>query len=427
MLKYIIKRILQMIPTVFGVILITFVLFNMVGGSPAQQVLGPHAKADTLEDFDEQRGFNKPLFPLIGPRRVTTRACADVDFKRTAGDWQKVDGVIWTNGMIVLPVGGEYALPVKFALRGDCEYELEIEGRSSGFPMFGDEQLKLSKDWKRVTLRFQSLGKIIPGNAPVEIRSIKLRRVMKNPFDSQFVFYLNQLAHLDFGVSSSTNQRISKLLQDGIGPSLMLAVPIFFAGLITAVMLSLLCAFWRDTWVDRFFVIFSVALMSVNYLVWIVGGQYLLAFKAGWFPVWGFEDPRYLALPVLIGVFSGLGTELRFYRTVMLDEAHRDYVRTAQAKGVGRFGVLFKHVLKNAMIPIITNTVIIISFLYTGNLLLESFFGIPGLGYLGINAINSSDVDVVRAIVLVSSIIFVTANLLTDICYAMVDPRVKLK
>lgn len=111
----------------------------------------------------------------------------------------------------------------------------------------------------------------------------------------------------------------------------------------------------------------------------------------------------------------------------MLDEAHRDYVRTARAKGVSKSRVLFRHVLKNAMIPIITNVVIAIPFLYTGSLLLESFFGIPGLGYLGINAINSSDVDVVRAIVLIGAFMFVIANLLTDICYALVDPRVKLK
>jgi len=424
MFRYIAKRILQMIPTVFGVILITFVLFNIVGGSPAMHVLGRHVSPQALEEFDEQRGFNKPLF--IG-LRTTTRAYADSDFERTAGDWQKIAGIIWTNGTVILAAGGEYALPVKFPLRTDCEYELEIEGRSAGFPMFGENQLKLSRDWKKISLRFQSLAEIVPGDAPVEIRSIKLRRVMSHPFDSQFVFYLTRLAHLDFGVSSSTNQRVSKLMLDGIGPSLMLAVPVFFIGLITAVMLSLFCAFWRDTWIDRFFVVLSVALMSVNYLVWIVAGQYLLAFKLGWFPVWGFEAVRYIALPALIGVFSGLGAELRFYRTVMLDEMHRDYVRTAQAKGVSRGGVLFKHVLKNAMIPIITNTVIAIPFLYTGSLLLESFFGIPGLGYLGINAINSSDVDVVRAIVLVGSILFVIANLLTDICYAAVDPRVKLK
>ena len=404
MLRYIGKRILQMIPTVFGVVLITFVLFNMVGGSPAQQVLGPHAKADTLEDFDEQRGFNKPLFFGF---ETKTRAYADSVFEHNAGDWQGMSGVTYTNGKIVLAANGEYKLPLKFDLRTDCKYRLEMNATG----VTGSDDCKTLKT----------------GDSQGEIRSIRLRRVMSNPFDSQFMFYLNRLAHLDFGVSHSTNQRVSKLMLDGIGPSLMLALPIFLIGLVTAVSLSLLCAFWRDTWIDRFFVIVSVALMSFPYLVWIVGGQYLLGFKLGLFPVWGFETIRYIALPVTIGVFSGLGSELRFYRTVMLDEMHRDYVRTAHAKGVSRAGMLFKHVLKNAMIPIITNTVISISFLYTGNLLLESFFGIPGLGYLGINAINSSDVDVVRAIVLVGAIIFVIANLLTDLCYALVDPRVKLK
>jgi peptide/nickel transport system permease protein len=404
MLRYITKRILQMIPTVFGVILITFILFNAVGGSPALQVLGRHVSPQALEEFDEQRGFNKPLF--FGSR-TETRAYADSDFKRTPGDWQGIEGVVWTNGAILLAANGKYNLPLKFALRTDCRYRIKMEAVG----------VTVSDDWKTLTT----------GETPGAIRSIKLRRLMSNPFDSQFFFYLKQLAHLDFGVSSSTNQRVSKLLLDGIGPSLMLTVPIFFIGLVTSVMLSLFCAFWRDTWVDRFFVVFSVALMSINYLVYIVAGQYFFAYRLGWFPVWGFEDPRYLILPVIIGVISGLGGELRFYRTIMLDEAHRDYVRTAQAKGVSRLGVLFKHVLKNAMIPIITNTVIAIPFLYTGSLLLESFFGIPGLGYLGINAINSSDVDVVRAIVLVGSIIFVIANLLTDLCYALVDPRVKLK
>lgn len=417
MMQYIVRRMLQMIPTVFGVILITFILFNIAGGSPGLKVLGPHAQADTLEAFDEQRGFNKPLFPLIGSRKVTTRAYEDSDFERTPGDWQHVDGVSWTNGMIVLAANGEYELPLKFELRDDCKYELEIESRLAG----------VSNDWKKERMVFQTLEKITTGNEPLEIRSIQLRRRMTNPFDSQLLFYFKQLAKLDFGVSHSTNQRVSKLLADGIGPSLMLSIPIFIIGLITSIVLSLICAFWRDTWVDRFFVIISVALMSINYLVYIVAGQYFLGFKAGWFPIWGFESARYLALPVLIGVISGLGGSLRFYRTIMLDEAHRDYVRTARAKGVSKSRVLFRHVLKNAMIPIITNVVIAIPFLYTGNLLLESYFGIPGLGYLGINAINSSDVDVVRAIVLIGAFMFVIANLLTDLCYALVDPRVKLK
>ncbi len=425
MLRYIGKRIFQMIPTVLGVIFITFFLFNIVGGNPAQQVLGPHAQADTLHAFDEQRGLNKPLFFGF---RTATRALVDSNFKRTAGGWQNLDGVVHTNGTIILPVGGEYALPLAFDLRGDREYELQIEGRTKGFPTFGKNDLNLSENWKKTRVLFNGTDPLIirSVDAPLEICSIRLRRVMDNPFDSQFSFYLNQLVHFDFGISHSTNQRVTRLLFDGIGPSLMLTVPIFIVGLLTSIILSLFCAFWRDTWIDRFFIVLSVALMSINYLVWIVGGQYLLGFKLGWFPVWGFENLRYLVLPILIGVFSGLGASLRFYRTIMLDETHRDYVRTAQAKGVNRTGILFKHILKNAMIPIITNVVISIPFLYTGNLLLESFFGIPGLGYLSINAINSSDIDVVRAVVLIGSILFVIANLLTDICYAIVDPRVKL-
>jgi len=157
-----------------------------------------------------------------------------------------------------------------------------------------------------------------------------------------------------------------------------------------------------------------------------VAGQYLLAFKAGWFPVWGFESWAYLLLPVLIGIVGGLGENVRFYRTLMLDEMYRDYVRTAYAKGVGAGGVLFRHVLRNAMIPVLTNVALAIPFLYTGSLLLEGFFGIPGLGGLAINAINASDVDVVRAVVLVGSILYVIANLLTDLAYAWFDPRVKL-
>lgn len=210
-------------------------------------------------------------------------------------------------------------------------------------------------------------------------------------------------------------------------PSLSLTIPIFFIGVVVSVSLSLICAFFRDTFIDRFLVMISVALMSINYLVYIVVGQYVLAYKQGMFPVWGYESARYLVLPVIIGVISGLGANIRFYRTVMLDEMYKDYVRTAFAKGVGKPRVLFVHVLKNAMIPIITNVVMLIPYLYTGSLLLESFFGIPGLGYLSINAILSSDIDVIRAIVLIGAILFVICNLLTDICYALVDPRVKLK
>ncbi|OGV45372.1 MAG: hypothetical protein A2X46_00595 [Lentisphaerae bacterium GWF2_57_35] len=423
---------MQTIPTVFGVVLITFVLFNIVGGSPAGLILGKNVTPKAFEEFDEQRGFNKPL--LFGSW-TKTRALEDADFRNGPGAFRNVRGAVWTNGVLTLPPG-RYPLPLAFALKPSSDWKLTMEGRVapgtsvSIFPMIGKISDGFSNDWKKFELIFQSLEKapeIEVAGGVLELKGVQLRRKTAHFFDSQFVFYLRQLVRFDFGISSSLNQPVAQLLKAGIWPSLALTVPIFVIELILSLVLSLVCAFFRNRFPDRLLVFISVALMSINYLVWIVAGQYWLAFKWGWFPVWGFESWRYLMLPVLIGVISGLGVNVRFYRTIMLDEMYRDYVRTAFAKGVSRSGVLFKHVLKNAMIPVVTNVVIAIPFLYTGSLLLESFFGIPGLGYLGVNAINSRDVDVVRAIVLIGSMLFVVTNLITDILYARLDPRVRFE
>jgi len=435
-----------MIPTVFGVIVITFILFNMVGGSPAMMTLGKNVSPKALEEFDEQRGFNKPLF--FG-NWTATRAFSDAFFAHNAAFWSGNPYVAWDKKTkcAILPPGTNFSLPLNFALRKNTKYRWEISclapenGASFKIGGLRAEGNFASKTWPlRANAKWQtcvfefSAGEnpsalkfdLRSEKAPLKIGAIRLRRGTAHFFDSQFVFYLCKLARLDFGKSTYSNQRVSRMLRDGILPSLFLAVPIFFAGLFISVCISLVCAFFRDTWLDRTFVVVAVILMSVNYLVWIIAGQYLFAFRLGWFPIWGFESWRYLLLPVLIGVISGLGDSLRFYRTIMLDEMYRDYVRTAFAKGVGRGGVLFRHVLKNAMIPILTNVIIAIPFLYTGNLLLEGFFGIPGLGNMVINAINYSDVDVVRAVVFIGAMLYVVANLITDLCYALVDPRVRL-
>jgi len=311
-----------------------------------------------------------------------------------------------------MPNEGAYEWTIRF--RG--------EGSVAGRPI-------ASEGWTRRRIRFDAsdAAGIRSGPKGLEIRSLKLRKWSANPFDSQLTAYVGRLLRGDLGYSEYFKQPVAKLLKDGVLPSLALTVPIFFVGVVVSVVLALLCAYFRDTWIDRSLVWISVALMSINYLVYIVAGQYALAYRLGWFPVWGYESWRCFVLPVVIGVVSGLGANVRFYRTVMLDEMYKDYVRTAFAKGVAKPRVLFVHVLKNAMIPIVTNVVIAIPFLYTGSLLLESFFGIPGLGYLSINALMSSDVDVVRALVLIGALLFVAANLLTDLCYAAVDPRVKLK
>ncbi len=424
MFNYILKRMLQMIPTVIGVILLTFVLFNIVPNDLAAIALGKNVTLEMLEDFDQQRGLNKPLF--FGTK-AKTRAYADQDFTKGSGRWRNGSNVIYSDesGTVVIQPNAEIN-PVAFSLKPDQTFAWKIKYRGAG--MLANVPLS-SVNWETTTVRFQGVAGpgFLTTDDSLEIKSLRLRRIQSNPFDSQLLFYAKQLARGDLGTSEYFKQPVSKLLKDGVLPSLSLTVPIFFIGVIVSISLALVCAFFRNQFIDRFLVVFAVALMSINYLIYIVAGQYVLAYKMGIFPVWGFESVKYLALPVLIGVISGVGANVRFYRTVMLDEMYKDYVRTAFAKGVSKPRVLFVHVLKNAMIPIITNVVIAIPFLYTGSLLLENFFGIPGLGYLGINAILSSDVDVVRALVLIGALLFVAANLITDICYAAVDPRVKLK
>lgn len=422
MTRYILRRLLHMIPTLFGVLVITFVLFNVVGGSPASMALGKNASPQALEEFDEARGYNKPLLAGLW---TPTRACPD------------------GRGRAVGP-GNTFTLPLMFPLRSQTRYRLNltieagdaIRGEWTWGPTGALVRCaaQVAPGGGRTALEFQTgldpaheQAPTLNMAGPVTVRGYTLRRRVRHLLDSQFVHYLGQMARCDLGISAATNQRVSTMLKRGIGPSLMLTVPIFFGGLIVSITLALLCAWQRDRWLDRTLVVTAVVLMSVNYLVWIILGQFILAYKLKWFPIWGFDSWRYLLLPVLIGTISGLGSNLRFYRTVMLDEMYRDYVRTAYAKGLGAAGVLFRHVLPNAMIPIVTNTVIALPFLYTGSLLLESFFGIPGLGGMSVNAINSADVDVVRGIVLIGAVLYMGANLLTDLCYAAVDPRVTLR
>jgi peptide/nickel transport system permease protein len=245
--------------------------------------------------------------------------------------------------------------------------------------------------------------------------------------DAQFPQLCGNLLRLDFGQSVVTRERVGTMLREGVGPSLCVTTPLFVIELVLGVGLALLAAYYRNTWIDRGLVVFSVMGMSVSTLVYIMLAQYWLASQWRLFPVWGFESPRYLILPVLVGTIAGVGGELRFYRTVMLDEMYQEYVRTARAKGVSSRRILFHHVLRNALIPILTNVIVAIPFLYTGALLLENFFGIPGLGRLTVMALFNFDDDVVFATTFIGSVLFVLFNALTDIAYTWADPRIRLQ
>lgn len=445
MKRYILRRLLYMIPTFVGILLITFILFNVVGGSPAAMSLGKNASPQSLEEFDEQRGFNKPLIAGLWTK---TRALSDVEFTRSAVGFDQTEGVAFVaespdRGFVRFAVG-RHVLPFSFPPARDTVFSLRYTARYGagariawsveGAQILSATDPAKSGPWQEGTVVFRTAaGKspfavtaVVEGGG-VDVRSFRLRRRTTHWWDSQLLHYLGRLARLDLGSSTLTNQKVTELLKEGVAPSLSLTVPIFFGELLLALALALVCAYMRNRLPDRILVVGAVVLMSVNYLVWIIVGQYVMAYRWNWFPIWGYESWHYLALPVTIGILSGLGGNLRFYRTIMLDEMYKEYVRTAFAKGVAPAGVLFKHVLPNAMIPIITNTVIALPFLYTGSLLLESFFGIPGLGGISVNAINSSDVDVVRGVVIIGAILYMFASLMTDICYALVDPRVKLK
>jgi len=421
MWRYVTRRLLQAIPTVAGVVLITFILFNVVGGSPAAMVLGQNAGARSLEEFDEARGYNKPLF--FG-NWTATRALEFTDFENAPPSVRARWGV-GDTGTLHLEDGEELILPLAFPLPEGERWRLTVMGRGDGFPRQKKSLPEFSMVWKKVFHGVENPVFRAKGG-PVEIQSIRLERGTRHFFDSQLVHYAGRVVRLDFGTSTSLNQPVWNLLKAGIGPSLALTVPILVIELVVSLTLALLCAYRRGSWLDRGLVALCVGLMSVNYLIWIVIGQYVFAYRLGWFPVWGFESWRNLLLPVLIGVATGLGVNVRFYRTVLLEEMHKDYVRTAFAKGLGEGRVLFKHVLKNALGPVITNVALALPFLYTGSVLLESFFGIPGLGYLSLNAIHSSDVDVVRAVVLVGALLFTAVNVMADVALAWVDPRVKL-
>lgn len=406
MIRFIARRLLQMIPTVFGVVLITFVLFNLVGGSPASMMLGDKASAAALEAFDEERGFNRPLFwGYAGP----TRLYGGTDLLASPGAWANVEGVVWTAGEGLLIAGpAEIRIPMNFDPPEDHAFEWRITYRDQDAAVTSEPVIRVS------------------AGETVTVTAVECVRRYENPWRSQWSYYLGQLIRLDLGRSHAANRSVVDILSEGIGPTLMLATPILVGETLISVVLALGCAYYRNRFYDRLILFVCVLLMSVNYLVWIVAGQYWLAYRLELFPVWGFASWSYLLLPVLIGILHGLGPNVRFYRTIMLEEMSKDYVRTARAKGLSPRVILFRHVLKNAMIPVITNVVLSIPFLYTGSLLLESFFGIPGLGYLSVNAINSSDVDVVRAVVLIGSMLYLVANLLADLAYAWVDPRVKL-
>ena len=238
-----------------------------------------------------------------------------------------------------------------------------------------------------------------------------------------------RLFAFDFG-SSDAGRDIGEDISQRMWPSLAIALPTLLIGLLVNISFAMLLAFFRGTYLDLSGVTLCVVLMSISGLFYIIGGQYLFSKLLHLVPVSGYEPGvqawRFILLPVAIGVFSGIGASSRWYRTIFLEEINRDYVRTARAKGLPEVRLLFRHVLKNAMVPILTGIVVVLPMLFMGSLILESFFGIPGLGSYTIEAIQTQDFAIVRAMVFLGSVLYILGLLLTDISYTLVDPRIRL-
>ena len=238
-----------------------------------------------------------------------------------------------------------------------------------------------------------------------------------------------RLFRFDFG-QSDNGREIGYDIRQRMWPSLAIAVPVLLVGLLVNVSFALLIAFFRATYIDFWGVVLCVTMMSISGLFYIIGGQYLVSKLLHLVPISGYDTGlgavKFLVLPVIIGVIGGIGSGTRWYRTLFLEEINKDYVRTARAKGLSEQLVLFRHVLQNALIPILTGVVVILPLLFMGSLITESFFGIPGLGSYTIDAINNQDFAIVRAMVFLGSVLYILGLLLTDISYTLVDPRVRL-
>ena len=264
-----------------------------------------------------------------------------------------------------------------------------------------------------------------------QVQNLRVELGLDSSLPEQYFNFVKQILTMDYGRSWSTKQQISTMIGDALDATLCLTVPSFIFDVIFCISLALFLAYMRGTFVDKGIVIICLGAMSISSLVYILVMQNILAFQAGFFPISGWDPSwagrwQYLVLPWMVLSILTLGPSILVYRTVILDEAFQDYVRTARAKGLSEIRVYGRHILKNAMIPIITIVVIEMPFLITGAVLVENFFGIPGVGGMLVTGLTNSDFPVIKAMTVFVSIVYMVFNLLSDIMYSLVDPRVKV-
>jgi len=268
---------------------------------------------------------------------------------------------------------------------------------------------------------------------PEQIANIRKQLGVDQPFWYQLLVFVKQVFTFDFGRSWSTNEEVSRILLTRVGPTLTIMVPVLLVETVLAVTFAVMVAYVRGTLTDRAIMAVCTVAMSISFLVYIIFFQWLFGFILGWFPVQGWSESfwknltNYAPLPIMLAVAVGLAPSLRLYRSFFLDEINQDYVRTARAKGLPEKVVMMKHVMRNALIPILTNVGIALPGVFVGSFLLEVFFSIPGLGREIITAVNRSDFPVIKAVTVYLAVLTMLVNLLVDVMYKFADPRVSFK
>ena len=269
--------------------------------------------------------------------------------------------------------------------------------------------------------------------SPDQIKAIRQSLGLDEPIWYQLWIFVKQIVTFDWGKSWATNEAVSNLFATRLPATLTVMVPILVLDVLLALPIAMWVAYRRGSLTDRAIMVVTTVALSISFLVYVIVGQYVFGFQLGWFPVQGWSDSLwknllvYAPLPVLLAVMVGLAPQTRLYRSFFLDELGQDYVRTARAKGMTEGTVLFKHVLRNAMIPILTNIGLQLPGIFVGSFLIEVFFSIPGLGREVLLAVNRSDFPVIQAVTIYLAVLTMVINLLTDIAYKLVDPRVVLK
>ncbi len=435
---FILRRLAQAVVTILGVMIVTFALFRAVAGDIAAAHLGVRATESQKADWRQRYGYDRPLLVNVHDRFVLTdhsdgdkpfwAADADAADDAAAGPVDAValvpvsldddDATDQLAGRYILGLAADEPLTALTAGAGGEGPAVMRVAPSAGEPFLVDfSDLRTVGDLAEAIVAHPDNG----GRVTAGIRSWRWREL----FASQFVDHLAKSVTFQ-ARSLVTHERLTEIITERAPNSLAITVPSLAIGWVLAMVIACVVAYYRGSLVDRTGVLLSVLGMCVPYLAFMIYGQWLMFTIAPSY-AYGLFHRSNIYVPIMITVVAGLGASVRFYRTVILDEVGRDYVRTARAKGVALPSVLFHHVLRNCMLPILTNLVLALPFLMMGNLLAETYFGIPGLGDLLLTSINGRDEPILNGLVFLTALIYTVGLLVTDLSYAVFDPRVRLK